>query len=94
MRIRFFCGGYKYFKKAEDGKQFHDECVRLVNDIHYFDCLRSDRSVSNNGLEARVPFVDHELVEFASTIPIKYKLKWKSRFHQAKSIFTNRKKFI
>jgi asparagine synthase (glutamine-hydrolysing) len=29
------------------------------------------------------------LVEFASTIPIKYKLKWKSPLHQAKAIFTN-----
>ena len=56
------CGGYKYFKKAKDGKTFHDECVRLVNDIHYFDCLRSDRSISNNGLEARVPFADKTFV--------------------------------
>jgi asparagine synthase (glutamine-hydrolysing) len=29
-------------------------------------------------VEARVPFVDHRLVEFACTVPVKYKLKWKS----------------
>jgi asparagine synthase (glutamine-hydrolysing) len=29
-------------------------------------------------VEARVPFVDHRLVEFAFSIPNKYKLKWNS----------------
>jgi len=29
-------------------------------------------------VEARVPFVDHRLVEFAFTIPAKYKMKWNS----------------
>ena len=62
------CGGYKYFKKATDKKQFHDECLRLVNDIHFFDCLRSDRSISNNGLEARVPFADKKFVNFYLSI--------------------------
>ena len=62
------CGGYKYFKKATDPEQFHDECVRLVNDIHYYDCLRSDRSISNNGLEARVPFADKTFVNYYLSI--------------------------
>jgi asparagine synthase (glutamine-hydrolysing) len=31
-----------------------------------------------SSVEARVPFLDHRLVEFASTIPLKYKLKWNS----------------
>ncbi len=62
------CGGYKYFKKTQDPIEFHNECVRLVNDIHYFDCLRSDRSISNNGLEARVPFADKDFVEFYLSI--------------------------
>ena len=63
------CGGYKYFKKTKDNKLFHDECIRLVNNIHYFDCLRSDRSISNNGLEARVPFADKEFVNYYLSIP-------------------------
>jgi asparagine synthase (glutamine-hydrolysing) len=33
-------------------------------------------------VEARVPFVDHRLVEFAFTIPNKYKLKWNSKEDQ------------
>merc|ERR1711966_230409 len=62
------CGGYKYFKKTISDMEFHNECVRLVNDIHFFDCLRSDRSISNNGLEARVPFADKDFVNFYLSI--------------------------
>ena len=62
------CGGYKYFKKTMSDTDFHNECVRLVNDIHFFDCLRSDRSISNNGLEARVPFADKDFVNFYLSI--------------------------
>ena len=62
------CGGYKYFKKTNNGNDFHNESVRLVNDIHFFDCLRSDRSISNNGLEARVPFADKDFVNFYLSI--------------------------
>ena len=37
-------------------------------------------------VEARVPFVDHRLVEFAFTIPLKYKLKWFNAKAQDESI--------
>jgi len=62
------CGGYKYFKKTDNDEMFHNECIRLLNDIHYFDCLRSDRSISNNGLEARVPFADKDFVNYYLSI--------------------------
>ena len=29
-------------------------------------------------VEGRVPYVDHTLVEFMFTVPVKYKMKWKS----------------
>jgi asparagine synthase (glutamine-hydrolysing) len=37
---------------------------------------RVDTTTMGASVEARVPFVDHRLVEFAFTIPEKYKLKW------------------
>ena len=43
-------------------------------------------------VEARVPFLDVELVEFVSTMPIKYKNKWKSQFSKAISFFSNSEK--
>ena len=42
----------------------HFECQKLLHYIHYFDVLRADRGVSSNGLEARVPFLDHEFIDF------------------------------
>ena len=52
------CGGYLYFHNCPDELEFDKECKRLLNDISYFDVLRSDRSISTNGLEPRTPFLD------------------------------------
>ena len=57
-------GGYLYFGAAPDKWEFDRECKRLLNNIHSFDVLRSDRSISSNGLEARTPFLDRGWVEF------------------------------
>jgi len=57
-------GGYLYMKKAPTYEEFSTECRRLVGDIHFFDSLRSDRSVCAHGLEARAPFADKEFVEY------------------------------
>lgn len=40
---------------------------------------RVDICTMSNSVEARVPFVDHELVEFMINVPIKYKMKWRSK---------------
>ena len=56
------CGGYMYFHLAPDAVEFDKECKRLLNNIHFFDVLRSDRSISPHGLEARTPFLDRDFV--------------------------------
>ena len=67
--------GYKYLKNAPDKKLFHKECLKLLNNINYFDVLRSDRSVSSKwGLEARTPFLDKEFVEYYMTIDSNLKM--------------------
>jgi asparagine synthase (glutamine-hydrolysing) len=63
------CGGYKYFNNAPSAEAFDEECRRLVSDIHYFDSLRSDRSISSQGLEVRSPFSDPEFVDCYLSIP-------------------------
>ena len=72
------------------GRNEYDKILYLFEKNHLI-CLldRLDSMSMAAGVEARVPFVDHELVEFASTIPIKYKLKWKSPLHNARALFTN-----
>ena len=41
--------------KAPTADEFFEENVKMVKDVHYFDVLRSDKSISGAGLEARVP---------------------------------------
>ena len=62
-------GGYLYLHAAPDALEFDKECRRLLKDIHQFDVLRSDRSISSNGLEPRVPFLDRGFVQFYLSIP-------------------------
>tara|TARA_B100000035_G_scaffold61816_2_gene49959 strand:+ start:2806 stop:4443 length:1638 start_codon:yes stop_codon:yes gene_type:complete len=57
------CGGYLYFNECPSSVEFDYECRRLLRDIHMYDVLRSDRSISSNGLEARCPFLDKEFVD-------------------------------
>ena len=51
--------------------QYHDLTKRLPDAITY----QLDRSSMSHSVEARVPFLDHELVEFCSRIPPSLKLK-------------------
>ena len=57
-----------------------------------------DKTSMAVGLEARVPFLDHELVEFAATVPTKYKIKgfytkriFKQAFHSRLPVETLKK---
>jgi asparagine synthase (glutamine-hydrolysing) len=65
-------GGYLYFNNAPNDHAFQAECERLLNDIHTFDVLRSDRSISANGLEARTPFLDKQFVSVVRSIHPSY----------------------
>ena len=65
-------GGYLYFNNAPNDEAFQSECERLLNNIHSFDVLRSDRSISANGLEARTPFLDKQFVSVVRSIQPKY----------------------
>ena len=62
------CGGYLYMHKCPDAIEFDKETRRLLSNIHYFDVLRSDKSISSNGLEPRTPFLDLAFVQYYLTI--------------------------
>jgi asparagine synthase (glutamine-hydrolysing) len=62
------CAGYMYFHNAPDSHQLHLENIRLLEDICYYDVLRADRCIAGNGLEARVPFLDHRFVDLYLSI--------------------------
>ncbi|NKI36584.1 asparagine synthase B [Wenzhouxiangella sp. XN79A] len=61
-------GGYLYFHKAPNAKEFHEETVRKVDALHRFDCLRANKSTAAWGVEARVPFLDNEVIDVAMRI--------------------------
>ena len=41
----------------------------FLKNIHSFDVLRSDKSISSNGLEPRTPFLDREFTNFYLSLP-------------------------
>ncbi len=61
-------GGYLYFHKAPNSKEFHEETVRKLNKLHQYDCLRANKSLAAWGIEGRVPFLDKEFIETAMNI--------------------------
>ena len=58
-------GGYLYFHKAPNAKEFHEETVRKLGKLHLYDCLRANKSLSAWGVEGRVPFLDKEFLDVA-----------------------------
>jgi asparagine synthase (glutamine-hydrolysing) len=62
-------GSYLYFYRAPNATAFEKETRRLLEEIHTYDVLRSDRSISSNGLEARTPFLDKQFVGVAMGYP-------------------------
>lgn len=58
-------GGYLYFHKAPDAREFHEETVRKLGKLYLYDCLRANKSLSAWGVEGRVPFLDKEFLDIA-----------------------------
>ena len=61
-------GSYLYFHNAPDPQSFQDECIRLLQDVQYFDVLRGDKTTAGAGLEIRVPFFDKEFINYYMSI--------------------------
>ncbi|OCH17939.1 asparagine synthase B [Aliivibrio sp. 1S165] len=58
-------GGYLYFHKAPNKKEFHEETVRKLLALNMFDCARANKSLAAWGVEGRVPFLDKEFIDIA-----------------------------
>ena len=68
-------GGYLYFHNAPNEEEFHKEIIKRVKNLHYFDCLRANKSTMAWGVEVRVPFLDKQFLETSVPIQHSYKLK-------------------
>ncbi len=67
-------GGYLYFHKAPSAREFHEELIRKLDNLHLFDCLRANKSMMAWGVEARVPFLDVEFIDVAMRMDAKLKM--------------------
>lgn len=68
--------GYKYTDFAPTPGAFQQEAEKRLKEIYMYDVLRADRSISSNGLEARVPFGDLDFVEYIMSIPPEKKMNF------------------
>jgi asparagine synthase (glutamine-hydrolysing) len=67
-------GGYLYFHKAPNAREFHAETVRKLDRLHQYDCLRANKSLAAWGVEGRVPFLDKEFLDIAMRLNPKDKM--------------------
>ncbi len=67
-------GGYLYFHKAPDAKEFHEETVRKLSKLHLYDCLRANKALAAWGVEGRVPFLDKEFMDIAMNLKTEDKM--------------------
>jgi len=66
-------GSYRGFQTAPNDEEFRKANEEMLKNIHFFDVLRSDKSISGASLEARVPYGDKKFVDFVMSIPPHYK---------------------
>lgn len=76
-------GGYLYFHMAPDAREFHEETVRKVLGLHQYDCARANKSMMAWGIEARVPFLDREFVDYAMSLDPSVKMGGPGKIEKA-----------
>lgn len=67
--------GYAYHHDyVDDPRALADELTRALGTMHNINLQRVDRVTMAESLEARTPFLDRELIDFAQSIPAAFKL--------------------
>ncbi len=67
-------GGYLYFHKAPNAREFHEELVRKLDALNNYDCLRANKSMMAWGVEPRVPFLDRAFLDVAMRMDARHKM--------------------
>ncbi len=65
--------GYAYLNRFDNRDSLQRELWNITQELHYTNLQRVDRMTMAHGLEARVPFLDQEMVSWAMRIPPQYK---------------------
>jgi asparagine synthase (glutamine-hydrolysing) len=75
--------GYAYMAEITDAEELHAELERTVRSLHNLNLQRCDRVTMAHGLEARVPFLDLEVIEWALRLPAAEKFTTPARLEKA-----------
>ena len=70
-----FCGYNRYKNKYNKPQELLDELTYDLNNMYHVNLERDDKATMNNSLELRVPFLDKDVVDVATRMPINYMLK-------------------
>ena len=65
--------GYWAFSFCDSDDDFKKLSQTMIEELHEYDLLRTDRTTANFGLEVRVPFADKKLLELFHNINVKYR---------------------
>jgi len=85
-----FCGdvsdeifaSYRGFTYASSDLELYNENIGMLENINFFDVLRSDKSIAGAGLEARVPFSDIHFLKYCMSLHPKHKRFSKDRIEK------------
>lgn len=69
-------GGYEYLHEGDydHPEQLHTELVRSIEELHGLNLQRCDRVTMAHGVEARVPFLDLDVIEAVLALPPAHKV--------------------
>ena len=66
--------GYDYYHAMDGGAEgLHDELVRTIEGLHDLNLQRCDRVTMAHGLEARVPFLELDMIDLGLALPAGWK---------------------
>lgn len=71
--------GYAHYGEIASHDELHDALVETIEGLHAGGLQRVDRVAGANGLEARIPFLDFDVVELGLALPARWKLSHEDR---------------
>ena len=66
--------GYEYMEDFRTEEDLHAELVRTIEGLHDLNLQRADRVTMAHGLEARVPFLELDMISLGLSLPAGWKL--------------------
>src|SRR5829696_1602667 len=66
--------GHEYLEDFRTEEELHAELVRTIEGLHDLNLQRADRVTMAHGLEARVPFLELDMISLGLSLPAEWKL--------------------